>query len=268
MDRPRELRNFDKRRILITCAILIITFSGLGCDKSTEPPSDSNPSSARTFQSSFESTLDFSGFYITPQNTTNSNHDLSSEVVHSGGLSHKGWILGPNPESTASINNNHRAYPTVQLYKTTGGAFKTPALIELWVWLDLQIQPGQWFSFATLDHTTSETWDGVLVNLSDQGFVHLMHVPYNTQAIYKYQTTSLTFPMRTWVKLTIEIHFDTTDGYAKVWQNDTLVSWAEVKRGSGLLTQAHFGLYAPPSMTEGLIFNDDLLIKELTTKSP
>jgi hypothetical protein len=222
----------------------------------------------RMFQTSFESVDDFSGFYIVPQypdNTTNSDHALSTEQVHSGTYSHKGWILASNPESTPTQNNNHRAYPTVQLYKTEDGAYRTPVLIEFWVWLDVTLAPGEWFSFATLDHTTSDTWDAVLVNLSDQGFVHLMHVPYNGQGDRLYQTDSVVFPMRQWVKLTIELDFNGPGGYTKVWQDDVLVSSALVKRGYGF-TQAHFGLYAPPSMSSGVVYNDDLTIWEARTK--
>lgn len=253
---------------ILACFVAVVTLVSLirchNKEESTPPPVvPTTPS--RVFQTSFEAVSDFDGFYITPQNTTNSNHDLSSEQVHTGTYAHKSWILGSNPPSTATVNNNHRAYPTVQLHKTTG-AFKTPALIEFWVWVDMTLQSGEWFSFATIDHTTGETWDPVLVNLSDQGIVHLMHAPFNGQAVYQYQTSTVFFPMKTWVKISVEIHFDSSNGYAKVWQNDELVSWAEVKRGAGEFTQAHFGMYAPPSMTAGTAYNDDLTIKELTTK--
>jgi hypothetical protein len=255
----------EYRFSILACLVTIVMSLGLiRCRQKDAPAAGVTP--GRVFQTSFESVNDFSGFYITPQNTTNSNHDLSTEQVHSGTYSHKGWILGSNPPSTATVNNNHRAYPTVQLFKTASGAFKTPALIEFWVWLDMTFQSGEWFSFATIDHTTGDVWDPVLVNLSDQGIVHLMHVPSNGQAVYKFQTSTIFFPMRTWVKISIEIHFDSSNGYAKAWQNDELVSWAELNRGSGEFTQAHFGIYAPPSMTTGTAFNDDLTIKELTTK--
>jgi len=245
---------------LIVILSLMLDLPACGND-----PTPSPLPTLRTFQSSFESVNDFEGFYIVPQNHMNSaSHDQSSEKTHTGKYSHKGWIYGTNPPSTSVQNNNHRAYPTIQLYKTPGGAYKTPVLIEFWVWLDVNLSPGEWFSFATLDYTTSDIWDAVLVNLSDQGFVHLMHVPYNGQGGHTYQTSTLKFPMKQWVKLTIALHFDRNHGYAKVWQDDQLVSSAEVKRGDGLFTQAHFGLYAPPSLSSGVIYNDDLIIKEGT----
>ncbi len=224
----------------------------------------SNAAPLRTYSTGFESISDFAGFYIVPQDSKpTASHEQSREVVRSGSFSHKGWITGANPPSSFFVNNNHRGYPTIQLYKTPGGAFQTPVKIDFWVWLDMDLKPGEWFSFATLDHTTKNTWDPVLVNLNDKGFVELMHVPTNGQGRRDFQTTSVPFPMRRWVKLSIELHFDKNNGYAKVWQNGTLVSSAQVRTGNGLLTQAHFGLYAPPSMTSGVVYNDDLTIREL-----
>lgn len=228
--------------------------------KPSTKPSTKNP---RTFSTSFESLKDFSGFYIAPQNHMGTaSHDQSTERVMSGTYSHKGWIWGSNPKSTLFQNNNHRGYPTIQLYKTPSGAFRTPALIEFWVWLDADLKEKEWFSFATLDHTTSNTWDAVLVNLSDKGIVHLMHVPLNNQGKTVFQAKDIIFPFRTWVKLTICLHFDATRGYAKVWQDDQLVSEAKIGRGDGFFTQAHFGLYAPPSVSRTVIYNDDLTIQE------
>lgn len=218
----------------------------------------------RVFSTSFEDVNDFQGFYITPQDYKGtSSHDQSTEQVRSGQYSHKGWVYGTNRRSTWLVNNNHRGYPTIQLYKLPAGAFQTPVKIEFWVWLDMEIAPGEWFSFATLDYTTRDTWDPVLVNLGDDGIVHLMHVPSNGKSEYSFQTQDIKFPMREWVKLSVELHFDQQNGYARLWQNDVLVSEAPVRTGNGLFTQAHFGLYAPPSVSSGVIYNDDLTITEI-----
>ena len=219
----------------------------------------------RVYSTSFEAVSDFDNFYIVPQNHKGtSSHELSRETVHSGEFAHKGWMTAANPASNWVRNNNHRAYPTIQLYKLPDGAFRTPVKIEFWVWLDMEFSDGEWFSFATLDHTTSDRWDPVLVNLSDEGFVHLMHVPTNGKGVHSFQTDTIKFPMRQWVKLGVVLHFDATDGYAEAYQDDQLVSRASVRKGDGLFTQAHFGLYAPPSMTSGVVFNDDLVITEVT----
>jgi len=91
-----------------------------------------------------------------------------------------------------------------------------------------------------------------------------MHVPTNSKAEYTFQTEDVKFPMRERLKLSMELHFDEENGYAKLWQNDVLVSEALVRTGNGLFTQAHFGLYAPPSITSGVVYNDDLVITEIS----
>ena len=223
----------------------------------------------KTFTSSFESLKDFSGFYIVPQNHLNSSsHMQSKEIVHSGIFSHKAWVFGANQESTYTHNNNHRAYPTIQFQKTNSGVFQTPCYIKFWVWVDMNLQAhkpeNQWLSFATLTTDTTDKWDRtILANLSYDGFVHLMHVPLQGKKDYLFQTTTVRFPQKQWV--CIKIYLDTRPhiGYAKIWQNDTLVSYAKIFDGNGVLAQAHFGLYAAPSVASGIIYNDDLEIKEV-----
>ncbi len=56
------------------------------------------------------------------------------------------------------------------------------------------------------------------------------------------------------------------NGYAKVWQDRQLVSHAQVQGANGLLAQAHFGLYAAPSISNLTVYNDDLTIREIDTK--
>lgn len=252
--------------VLTVLASGVYTFYGAFLPKETIDQSKIDAFGGyRAFKTSFESVDDFKNFYIVPQNhKSSSSHELSTEHVKNGMYSHKGWIYKSNSSSTRFVNNNHRGYPTIQLYKLKGGAFKTPALVEFWVWLDMDIKRGEWFSFATFDHTTSDTWDAILINLSDEGIVHTMHVPFIGQSKRIFQTTNIRFPMKKWVKLTACLDFDSKNGNIKVWQDDQLVSEAEIGKGraSGLFTQAHFGLYAPPSMSEGVIYNDDLVIKE------
>jgi hypothetical protein len=129
----------------------------------------------------------------------------------------------------------------------------------------MNFEPGEWFSFMTLTPDSTDNWARtVLINLSDENIVHLMHVPEQGEGVRLFQTSSIKFPMKEWVKLSVCLDLDPVDGYAKVWQNGTLVSHAKVNGGNGKLAQAHFGLYAPPSMSQGVVFNDDLLIRENT----
>ena len=224
----------------------------------------------RSFISSFEQIDDFAGFYLTEQgHLGTTRHELSSTQVHSGTFAHRGWIDGANDE-IPSTNTNHRGYPTVQLHKTTGGSFRGPILVTLWVWLDMPLNPAadggvdDWFSFATFTSDESDNWSRtVLVNLGVDGFVHLMHVPNQGEQTHIFQTDSVAFPQRQWVELTIYLDFSAA-GYAKVWQDGILVSHASVQGMDNRLAQAHFGMYCPPQMSSGEVFNDDLRIEMVT----
>ncbi len=139
-----------------------------------------------------------------------------------------------------------------------------------------------------------------LVNLDPEGFVHLMHVPSQSVRVHDiFQTEDVRFPQREWVKLTVYADHTSDNVYEspfiRVWQDDVLVSSArfsprlsEFERMVGLdrdcvreaegegiagveascglryagdgLAQAHFGMYAPPLLTTGTVYNDDLSI--------
>lgn len=217
----------------------------------------------------FENVDEFSNYYIVPLNYMNtSSQELSNEQVHSGTYSHKAWIYGANPDSSIVTNNNHRAYPTIQVYKDSNGAIITPCYITLYIWLDIELQErspeNEWFSFASLSTDASDSWNRVIcVNLSSDNIVHLMHTPYQGSKEWVYQTTDVIFPMREWVKLTIYIDTTPDSGYIKVYQNDILVSEGLIKDGNGTIAQMHFGLYAAPSVASGIVYNDDLEIREV-----
>lgn len=246
--------------VLFSLTIIFIT----GCK-----PSETIEKEKRRFQTSFESATDFNGFYITPQeNMGTSFHELNDSITHSGNFAHKAWVRGENPPSTPTVNNNHRAYPTVQLHKLPEGSFQTPCYITFWVWLDMPLQnrtegENDWFSFATFSSDASDNWSRtILVNLNTEGFIHLMHVPNQGEQEHIFQTNGLQFPQKEWVEIKVYLDFR-ENGYAKVWQNGTLVSYAKVISSKNNLAQAHFGLYCAPQIETGLVFNDDLLIVEV-----
>ena len=117
------------------------------------------------------------------------------------------------------------------------------------------------FSFATFTDDEFDNWNRtVLVNLSHDGFVHLGHVPEQGMQEHIFQTANITFPQKEWVELKIYLDFS-NDGYIKVWQNGELVSHAIVKNVKNRLAQAHFGMYCPPQMASGVVYNDDLRIE-------
>ncbi len=223
----------------------------------------------RVYTTSFEMADDFAGFYLTPQNYLNTSfHELNDSIVRSGNFSHKAWIHGANQPSTYSQNNNHRAYPTIQLYKTAKGSFNTPCYITFWVWLDMDLHANavgenDWFSLATFTDDETDNWNRtVLVNLSYDGCVHLMHVPDQGQQEHIFQTSADKFPQKEWVEIKLFLDFS-SNGYSKVWQNGTMVSHANIRGLSNRLSQAHFGLYCSPQINSGLVYNDDLRIEEV-----
>ncbi len=221
----------------------------------------------KKFITSFESAVDFSGFYITPQAHKNTTfHELSDSIVHSGTFSHKAWITGANPPSNATTDNNHRGYPTVQLQNTEVGVFQAPLYVTLWVWLDMELRENpsgenDWFSFATFTDDETDNWSRtVLVNLGPEGFVHLMHTTDQGVKEHIFQTDEILFPQRQWVELKMYLDFS-EEGYAKVWQNGQLVSHALIGNIKNQLAQAHFGLYSAPQIEAGVVYNDDLKIE-------
>lgn len=222
----------------------------------------------RSYQTSFESIDDFLQFYIVPTNYQSaSTHSLSSEQKVSGSYSHKAYITASGPNCTFPTNCNHRAYPTIQLHKLPSGGFKTPVIIEYFVYLDISFSnTNDWFSFATYSADSSDDWRRVvLINTDSKGKAYLMHVPLHGQSNLTYSNSTLTFPQRQWVKMKTCLNLDATNGEAKVWQDEVLISSAKVSGGCGVLEQAHFGLYASPNLSNGIVFNDDLSIREVAS---
>lgn len=258
----------------------------------------------RRFWSSFESPDDFAGFYWVPApHLGTTSQGQSRDTVHSGTFSYHATITGTNPVR-AGENTNHRAYPTVQLFKTTDGPFQDRVRIEFWAWLDADLSGGRnadWFSFATLSSYADEGWyQSQLLNLNSDGYLRLQHVPTAGRSVVDiYQSDTVRFPMRRWVKLTILVDYTSANqwgsAYLAAWQDEQLVSAArfngradptKVERGQwpscldgwdgksikdaelrcrldyrpSSLAQAHFGLYAPPLLGAGQLFEDDLEI--------
>lgn len=258
------------------------------------------------FSTGFESVSDFSGHYIVPQNHNRSaSHDLSPEQRAEGKFSHKAWIYKRN-ERIRNVNTNHRAYPTVQMNKTRMGIVKTAVLVELSVWVDINLHPAEeksWFSLATFTSYSDKEWyRSYLINVDKDYKIHLMHVPNHGESrpdILAYAPIAL--PRRQWAKITAFIDYTTNNRFNSpiiaVWQDGMLVSasrfsdrvvpenvprelyppclkeWdgkdiATVESLCGLkyeggFAQMHFGLYAPPLLTDGVIYNDALSVSEV-----
>jgi hypothetical protein len=237
---------------------------------------ESKTQASRQFQSGFENIADFNGFYITPLNYQNAaTHELTGTQSVSG-QSHRAYIYAAGPACPAWQNCNHRAYPTVQLQKTAAGAYRTPVEVELSVRLNMSLASGQWVSFVTLTSDPSDAWARtLLLNLGyingtgGQPYVHLFHLPNQGQGGWSYQISDannpLPFPQNQWVTLKVCVDWSSTGGFARAYQNGTLVSAGPLSGGCGLVQQAHFGLYAQPTLTSGEVFNDNLTIREVAS---
>lgn len=214
----------------------------------------------------FERDAEVAGWYVTPQ-TALTHHGRAGDVVHQGHFAHKAWVTGANLDNSEPDGPNHRGYPTLQFMRRPRGCV-TPCLVDLWVWADIPLAAGEWFSVATLTASQGSVWVGQTINVGSEGWLHTMHVPSPGLAQRVYQRTDLPFPRRSWVRVRIVVDYRATGGAIAVWQDSTLVSVARIdpavdENGLGVLNQAHFGMYAPPSVASGVIYNDALTVSEL-----
>ncbi|MDO8391857.1 MAG: hypothetical protein Q7V57_15385 [Actinomycetota bacterium] len=213
----------------------------------------------QVFAMGFESDGEWGASYVTPQSAT-TRHERWQQVVHSGEWAHTGWLTGEESTEPERDGPNHRGYPTLQFDRIGAGACASPCVVDLWVWLDANLGPGQWFSLATLSLDPSDRWSRVItVNVGVEGWLHLGHVPVTGAAERAYQTDA-PFPMRQWVRVTTYLDAR-PGGVAVVWQDGVVASAARLDGvAGGLVPQAHFGLYAPPDLLAGRVVDDDLTV--------
>lgn len=210
------------------------------------------------YATSFEEDSDLAGFYVTPQSPLTRHAVVADEERHLGERAHHAWLTGETGAEPVD-GPNHRGYPTIQLDRRPGGACPSPCLVEFWVLLDdAPIGKGEWISLGTLSPDASDAWARVIgVNVGFEGWLHLFHVPVHGAADRAFQGTD-PFPRGRWVRVTTLLDLDPDHGAAAVWQDGKLMSAAKVDGGDGDLDQLHFGIYAPPPMTEASVWNDDV----------
>jgi hypothetical protein len=212
------------------------------------------------FRTGFERDSDLAGFYVTPQSPL-TRHEVRSGEAHRGLRAHVAWLTGAVGSEPVD-GPNHRGYPTIPLQRRPRGPCRTPCLIRFWARVDgFALDPGEWLSLATATPDPSDRWSRVVtVNVGWEGWLHLFHVPDQGLGERAFQRTDRPFPRGRWVRVTIWLDLAPTGGSAAVWQNRRLVSAAPVRGGDGTLDQLHFGLYAAPSLTSGVVWNDDIAI--------
>src|SRR5713226_7316397 len=129
------------------------------------------------FEMTFERPDEAAPLYVTPQSET-TKHERWRAIAHSGSWSHTGWLTGIPPATPEVDGPNRRGYPVVQLPRMGVEPCRSPCLVDLWVWLDVALSRGQWFSLATFALEPSDRWARVVtVNVGDRGELQLFHVP-------------------------------------------------------------------------------------------
>ena len=303
---------YNKRLVMAVCLMLNCA-QALSATPNEDVPSfvqeflgETGLKKAGSYATSFETVEEFSRFYIVPQNhKSTASHSLASELSVSGKSSHKAWIYGKN-EQLKNTNTNHRAYPTIQMSKTSLGIVKTAVLVEISVWADIDLYRAEdksWFSLATFtSYDDTEWFRSYLINVDTDYKVHLMHVPNQGESKPDiFSKAGVALPRRAWSKITTYIDYTRNNRFQSpiiaVWQDGGLVSasrfndrvdpssvrpelhpkclkgWdgrevAQAEKMCGLkyeggLAQMHFGLYAPPLLSRGVIYNDDLSVSKV-----
>lgn len=160
-----------------------------------------------------------------------------------------------------------------------------------------------WLSLATLTSYSDIHWfRSYLVNIDKDYRLHLMHVPHQgAQKADIANNKNVVLPRGQWAKITILIDYENQNRFQSpfiaVWQNGVLASASRfndrvqpsliprkkyppcLKKWKGSATseaeklcklsyenglaQLHFGLYAPPKVSKGVVFNDNLSISSV-----
>lgn len=181
--------------------------------------------------------------------------DASGEPIYNGGHSYKGWI-----EGTASVS--HRAYPVVHT------DLETPLINTFMVYLEAdysQMGAVDWIHFGTwgnADDFGGGDWALHTMSVRDRRLEFAHTSPHSGE--YIGPSPRPDFPLDRWVRLTVYIHYEGTDGFVQVWQDGVPMLSARVSALQSspgtTLTRAHWGMYANGAVTQGIQYNDDIEI--------
>ena len=223
-----------------------------------------DPSASRwetVYATGFESDDDLAGFYQTPPSPLTRHEVVEGVERHGGRRAHRGWLTGSTGAEPVD-GPNHRGYPTIQLHKRPTGPCRAVCLVDLWVRLEgARLGTGEWFSLATFSTDGSDRWSRVaLANVGSEGWLHTFHVPTHGVGGWTFQRRDLPFPRDRWVRVTTLLDMRPAGGAVAVWQDGALMSAARFEGGDGDLDQMHFGLYAPESLVDASVWNDDITV--------
>jgi len=160
-----------------------------------------------------------------------------------------------------------------------------------------------WFSIATFTSYDDKHWArSYLINIDKNYRLHLAHVPIHAVSSPDiFMTRDVPFPRAQWVRVTAFIDYTKNNRFSTpiivLWQDGQLISasslvihmdpeslaegeypeclqtWDNVDvsqaellcglKSTRGLAQMHFGLYTPPLLSSGVIYNDELTVSEI-----
>jgi len=186
--------------------------------------------------------------------------DGGGEPVYDGEHSYVGWISGDS-------DANHRAYPVLHT------DLPTPLINSFMVYLDAnysEMSVTEWIALGTWgnadDHGGGE-WALHTMSVRDRMLEFAHTTPHSGEYIGPLPKPD--FPVGRWVRLTVYVHYQGTDGFVQVWQDGVPMLRAQVSaltRAPGTkLSRAHWGMYASPTLRQGTLYNDEIQIWTLDT---
>ncbi len=164
---------------------------------------------------------------------------------------YKGWIFGASPDGSS-----HRAYPGIHV------DIPSPLVNRFMVYLDADydaMSDSDWIHFATWGNNPD--WEVHTMSVRRR-VVEMAHLDWS----YIGPTPQPEFPLRTWVRFTVYIHYTPGgDGLVYVWQDGVPVLEGHYTTRTGQnLMRAHWGMYASGSVDQGTQYNDEIQIWSLT----
>jgi hypothetical protein len=174
--------------------------------------------------------------------------------VPSGESMYKAWIVGP-------AQSNHRPYPVLH------AGFPTPLVNSFLVYIDTdysQLSPTDWISVATWGNW--DTWGVHTMSVRDRRLEFAHTEPFSGEYIGPQPWPD--FPLRTWVRFTVYMHYRGSNGFVQVWQDGVPMLRAEIpalQQSPGTtMDHAHWGLYTNPGLSNATMYNDDIVICTLS----
>jgi hypothetical protein len=178
----------------------------------------------------------------------------SGEPVFSGDHSYRGWIEGSAPES-------HSACPGINT------EIRTPLVNSFMVYLDADynsMSASEWIHLGSWGNSEEATLHTLSVRDRKLRLAHTAP----SEGEYIGSRPQADFPLRKWVRITVYVHYDGSEGYVHVWQDGVSVLRGNVGRletsPGTKLERVHWGMSASAETESGALYNDDILIWTLS----